>query len=285
MCSYKAVLAVAVPDFGPAIVLDGNANVAAVLMLTSSGTLAVVLVTVVVAVILTVAVGGVVAVGVTVTVSVVVVAVVVVGCSPDAVSAKVAGIAAAAELIKSAVQIVAVGTRAAVVTVTAPDFVPPLVVDGSTDVAPVAMLPTHGESAVVLAKIAAVPVVNLAIAVGGVGVDVLGVDIGGCSPTAVSAEAAGVGPAAADGVEVAAYVAVDGAAESVMTPAVLRNVFAAEDADHFADFVVMSPVAAPEFWMISLVAVVYNLKAFVFPPDQQQKTSQENHSFQVPQFS
>lgn len=283
MCSYKAVLAVAVPDFGPAIVLDGNANVAADLMLTSSGTLAVVLVTLVVAVILTVAVGGVVAVGVTVTVSVVVVAVVVVGCSPDAVSAKVAGIAAAAELIKSAVQIVAVGTRAAVVTVTAPDFVPPLVVDGSTDVAPVAMLPTHGESAVVLAKIAAVPVVNLAIAVGGV--DVLGVDIGGCSPTAVSAVAAGVGPAAADGVEVAAYVAVDGAAESVMTPAVLRNVFAAEDADHFADFVVMSPVAAPEFWMISLVAVVYNLKAFVFPPDQQQKTSQQNHSFQVPQFS
>lgn len=283
MCSYKAVLAVAVPDFGPAIVLDGNANVAAVLMLTSSGTLAVVLVTVVVAVILTVAVGGVVAVGVTVTVSVVVVAVVVVGCSPDAVSAKVAGIAAAAELIKSAVQIVAVGTRAAVVTVTAPDFVPPLVVDGSTDVAPVAMLPTHGESAVVLAKIAAVPVVNLAIAVGGV--DVLGVAIGGCSPTAVSAVVAGVGPVAADGVEVAAYVAVDGAAESVMTPAVLRNVFAAEDADHFADFVVMSPVAAPEFWMISLVAFVYNLKAFVFPPDQQQKTSQQNHSFQVPQFS
>ena len=282
MCSYKAVLAVAVPDFGPAIVLDGNANVAAVLMLTSSGTLAVVLVTVVVAVILTVAVGGVVAVGVTVTVSVVVVAVVVVGCSPDAVSAKVAGIAAAAELIKSAVQIVAVGTRAAVVTVTAPDFVPPLVVDGSTDVAPVAMLPTHGESAVVLAKIAAVPAVNLAIDVGGV--DVLGVAIGGCSPTAVSAVAAGVGPAAADGVEVAAYVAVDGAAESVMTPAVLRNVFAAEDADHFADFVVMSPVAAPEFWMISLVAVVYNLKAFVFPPDQQQKTSQQNHSLQVPQF-
>ena len=282
MCSYKAVLAVAVPDFGPAIVLDGNANVAAVLMLTSSGTLAVVLVTVVVAVILTVAVGGVVAVGVTVTVSVVVVAVVVVGCSPDAVSAKVAGIAAAAELIKSAVQIVAVGTRAAVVTVTAPDFVPPLVVDGSTDVAPVAMLPTHGESAVVLAKIAAVPAVNLAIDVGGV--DVLGVAIGGCSPTAVSAVAAGVGPAAADGVDVAAYVAVDGAAESVMTPAVLRNVFAAEDADHFADFVVMSPVAAPEFWMISLVAVVYNLKAFVFPPDQQQKTSQQNHSLQVPQF-
>ena len=282
MCSYKAVLAVAVPDFGPAIVLDGNANVAAVLMLTSSGTLAVVLVTVVVAVILTVAVGGVVAVGVTVTVSVVVVAVVVVGCSPDAVSAKVAGIAAAAELIKSAVQIVAVGTRAAVVTVTAPDFVPPLVVDGSTDVAPVAMLPTHGESAVVLAKIAAVPAVNLAIDVGGV--DVLGVAIGGCSPTAVSAVAAGVGPAAADGAEVAAYVAVDGAAESVMTPAVLRNVFAAEDADHFADFVVMSPVAAPEFWMISLVAVVYNLKAFVFPPDQQQKTSQQNHSLQVPQF-
>lgn len=275
-------MAVAVPDFGPAIVLDGNANVAAVLMLTSSGTLAVVLVTVVVAVILTVAVGGVVAVGVTVTVSVVVVAVVVVGCSPDAVSAKVAGIAAAAELIKSAVQIVAVGTRAAVVTVTAPDFVPPLVVDGSTDVAPVAMLPTHGESAVVLAKIAAVPAVNLAIDVGGV--DVLGVAIGGCSPTAVSAVAAGVGPAAADGVEVAAYVAVDGAAESVMTPAVLRNVFAAEDADHFADFVVMSPVAAPEFWMISLVAVVYNLKAFVFPPDQQQKTSQQNHSLQVPQF-
>lgn len=275
-------MAVAVPDFGPAIVLDGNANVAAVLMLTSSGTLAVVLVTVVVAVILTVAVGGVVAVGVTVTVSVVVVAVVVVGCSPDAVSAKVAGIAAAAELIKSAVQIVAVGTRAAVVTVTAPDFVPPLVVDGSTDVAPVAMLPTHGESAVVLAKIAAVPAVNLAIDVGGV--DVLGVAIGGCSPTAVSAVAAGVGPAAADGVEVAAYAAVDGAAESVMTPAVLRNVFAAEDADHFADFVVMSPVAAPEFWMISLVAVVYNLKAFVFPPDQQQKTSQQNHSLQVPQF-
>lgn len=275
-------MAVAVPDFGPAIVLDGNANVAAVLMLTSSGTLAVVLVTVVVAVILTVAVGGVVAVGVTVTVSVVVVAVVVVGCSPDAVSAKVAGIAAAAELIKSAVQIVAVGTRAAVVTVTAPDFVPPLVVDGSTDVAPVAMLPTHGESAVVLAKIAAVPAVNLAIDVGGV--DVLGVAIGGCSPTAVSAVAAGVGPAAADGAEVAAYVAVDGAAESVMTPAVLRNVFAAEDADHFADFVVMSPVAAPEFWMISLVAVVYNLKAFVFPPDQQQKTSQQNHSLQVPQF-
>lgn len=275
-------MAVAVPDFGPAIVLDGNANVAAVLMLTSSGTLAVVLVTVVVAVILTVAVGGVVAVGVTVTVSVVVVAVVVVGCSPDAVSAKVAGIAAAAELIKSAVQIVAVGTRAAVVTVTAPDFVPPLVVDGSTDVAPVAMLPTHGESAVVLAKIAAVPAVNLAIDVGGV--DVLGVAIGGCSPTAVSAVAAGVGPAAADGVDVAAYVAVDGAAESVMTPAVLRNVFAAEDADHFADFVVMSPVAAPEFWMISLVAVVYNLKAFVFPPDQQQKTSQQNHSLQVPQF-
>lgn len=276
-------MAVAVPDFGPAIVLDGNANVAAVLMLTSSGTLAVVLVTVVVAVILTVAVGGVVAVGVTVTVSVVVVAAVVVGCSPDAVSAKVAGIAAAAELIKSAVQIVAVGTRAAVVIVTAPDFVPPLVVDGSTDVAPVAMLPTHGESAVVLAKIAAVPVVNLAIAVGGV--DVLGVAIGGCSPTAVSAVAAGVGPVAADGVEVAAYVAVDDAAESVMTPAVLRNVFAAEDADHFADFVVMSPVAAPEFWMISQVAVVYNLKAFVFPPDQQQKTSQQNHSFQVPQFS
>ena len=167
-------------------------------------------------------------------------------------------------------------------TVTVPDFVPALVVGGSANAAAVPMLPSYRKSTVVLAIVAAVPAVILAIAVGGV--VAVGVAIGGCSPTAVSAVAATVGPAA-DAVEVAAYVAVGGAAESAMTPAVLGDVFEAEDADHFADFVVMSTVGAAERWLISLVAVVYNLMAFVLPPDQKQKTSQQNYSFQVPQYS